>query len=134
MAAAGLSAALPGVVAAHTTLPVIGIPVNAGSVGGIDALLAVAQMPPGVPVASVGIDGVKNAALFAVRILGLHREDIAARLGEWSEKEKEGVRSVRKDLGGLPCRHDRGKGAVQEDVRPQGNGHPQAPLVRTIKT
>ncbi|NCB15299.1 MAG: 5-(carboxyamino)imidazole ribonucleotide mutase [Synergistales bacterium] len=103
VAAAGLSAALPGLVAAHTTLPVIGIPVNAGSVGGIDALLAVAQMPPGVPVASVGIDGVKNAALFAVRILGLQREDIAARLGEWSEKEKEGVRSVRKDLGGLPC-------------------------------
>ena len=55
VAAAGLSAALPGVVAAHTTLPVVGIPVNAGSVGGIDALLAVAQMPPGVPVASAGI-------------------------------------------------------------------------------
>ncbi len=103
VAAAGLSAALPGVVAAHTTLPVVGIPVNAGSVGGIDALLAVAQMPPGVPVASVGIDGVKNAALFAVRILGLHRDDIAARLEEWSEKEKEAVRSARKDLGGLPC-------------------------------
>ncbi|MBP6333112.1 MAG: 5-(carboxyamino)imidazole ribonucleotide mutase [Aminivibrio sp.] len=103
VAAAGLSAALPGVVAAHTTLPVVGIPVNAGSVGGIDALLAVAQMPPGVPVASVGIDGVKNAALFAVRILGLHRDDIVARLEEWSEKEKEAVRSARKDLGGLPC-------------------------------
>lgn len=103
VAAAGLSAALPGVVAAHTTLPVVGIPVNAGSVGGIDALLAVTQMPPGVPVASVGIDGVKNAALFAVRILGLHRDDIAAKLEEWSEKGKEAVRSVRKDLGGLPC-------------------------------
>ena len=102
IAAAGLSAALPGVVAAHTALPVVGIPVNAGSLGGLDALLSVAQMPPGVPVASVGIDGVKNAALFAVRILSLTRKDLVSRLIEWAEKEKEAVRSSRKELGGLP--------------------------------
>ena len=67
---AGLSAALPGVVAAHTDLPVIGVPISAGTLGGIDALLSIAQMPPGVPVATVGIDGSKNAAHLALRILG----------------------------------------------------------------
>jgi phosphoribosylaminoimidazole carboxylase PurE protein len=65
---AGLSAALPGVVAAHTTLPVIGVPINA-ALGGLDALLSVVQMPPGVPVACVGIDNAKNAAHLALRIL-----------------------------------------------------------------
>lgn len=66
---AGLSAALPGVVAAHTDLPVIGVPIAAGTLGGIDALLSIAQMPPGVPVATVGIDGARNAAHLALRIL-----------------------------------------------------------------
>jgi 5-(carboxyamino)imidazole ribonucleotide mutase len=70
---AGLSAALPGVVAAHTKLPVIGVPLNA-ALGGLDALLSVAQMPPGVPVACVGIDNAKNAAYLAVRIIGLSRQ------------------------------------------------------------
>lgn len=68
---AGLSAALPGVVAAHTTLPVIGVPISAGTLGGLDALLSVAQMPPGVPVAAVGIDNAKNAAHLALRIFDL---------------------------------------------------------------
>lgn len=68
---AGLSAALPGVVAAHTPLPVIGVPISAGTLGGLDALLSVAQMPPGVPVAAVGIDNAKNAAHLALRILDL---------------------------------------------------------------
>lgn len=66
---AGLSAALPGVVAAHTDLPVIGVPISAGTLGGLDALLAMAQMPPGIPVATVGIDGAPNAAHLALRIL-----------------------------------------------------------------
>lgn len=67
---AGLSAALPGVAAAHTDLPVIGVPISAGTLGGIDALLSVAQMPPGVPVACVGIDNSRNAAHLALRIIG----------------------------------------------------------------
>lgn len=67
---AGLSAALPGVVAAHTDLPVIGVPIAAGTLRGIDALLSIAQMPPGVPIATVGIDAAKNAAYLALRILG----------------------------------------------------------------
>ncbi|HWC05726.1 MAG TPA: 5-(carboxyamino)imidazole ribonucleotide mutase [Gemmatimonadota bacterium] len=70
IAAAGLAAALPGVVAAHTSLPVIGLPVGAGPLRGIDALLAIAMMPPGVPVATVGIDNGANAAHLALRILG----------------------------------------------------------------
>jgi 5-(carboxyamino)imidazole ribonucleotide mutase len=72
IAGAGLSAALPGVVAAHTDLPVIGVPLSSKTsvAGGLDALLAVTQMPPGVPVASVGVDSARNAAVLAARILG----------------------------------------------------------------
>jgi 5-(carboxyamino)imidazole ribonucleotide mutase len=69
IAGAGLSAALPGVAAAHTELPVIGVPISAGTLGGIDALLSASQMPPGVPVAAVGIDNSKNAAHLAIRII-----------------------------------------------------------------
>jgi 5-(carboxyamino)imidazole ribonucleotide mutase len=71
IAGAGLAAALPGVVAAHTDLPVIGVPLTSKTsiAGGLDALLAIAQMPPGVPVACVGVDSAKNAAVLAARIL-----------------------------------------------------------------
>lgn len=69
IAGAGMSAALPGVAAAHTDLPVIGVPVLGKSLGGLDALLSVAQMPPGVPVACVAVDGAKNAGLLAARII-----------------------------------------------------------------
>ncbi len=72
IAGAGLAAALPGVVAAHTDLPVIGVPLTSRTsiAGGLDALLAIAQMPPGVPVACVGVDSARNAAVLAARILG----------------------------------------------------------------
>jgi 5-(carboxyamino)imidazole ribonucleotide mutase len=72
IAGAGLSAALPGVVAAHTKLPVIGVPLTSSRsvAGGLDALLSIAQMPPGVPVACVGVDSARNAAVLAARILG----------------------------------------------------------------
>lgn len=71
IAAAGMAAALPGVVAAHTTLPVIGIPIHSKSLSGHDALFSIVQMPSGVPVASVAIDGGKNAAILAAQILAL---------------------------------------------------------------
>ena len=73
IAGAGLSAALPGVVAAHTDLPVIGVPLSSrlSAAGGLDALLSVVQMPPGVPVASVGVDNARNAAVLAARILSV---------------------------------------------------------------
>jgi phosphoribosylaminoimidazole carboxylase PurE protein len=72
IAGAGLAAALPGVVAAHTDLPVIGVPLTSSMsvMGGLDAMLAIAQMPPGVPVACVGVDNAKNAAVLAARIVG----------------------------------------------------------------
>ena len=72
IAGAGLAAALPGVVAAHTDLPVIGVPLTSSTsvAGGLDALLAIAQMPPGVPVACVGVDNARNAAVLAARIIG----------------------------------------------------------------
>lgn len=69
IAGAGMSAALPGVAAAHTDLPVIGVPLSGKALGGLDALLSAVQMPPGVPVGSVAIDGAKNAGLLAIRII-----------------------------------------------------------------
>lgn len=71
IAGAGMSAALPGVAAAHTDLPVIGVPILGKSLGGLDALLSAVQMPPGIPVACVAIDGAKNAGVLAVRMLSI---------------------------------------------------------------
>ena len=82
IAAAGMSAALAGVVAAHTTLPVIGIPIETKNLKGLDSLLSTVQMPPGIPVAcmSIGKSGAKNAALFALEILGISNPNISAKL------------------------------------------------------
>ncbi|NJF25561.1 5-(carboxyamino)imidazole ribonucleotide mutase [Thermococcus sp. Bubb.Bath] len=85
IAIAGLSAALPGVIAAHTTKPVIGVPVSA-KLGGLDALLSISQLPPGIPVATVGIDNGKNAAILAVEILALTDEELGKKLEEYREK------------------------------------------------
>jgi len=76
---AGLSAALPGVVASKTQRPVIGVPVSGNLMGGLDALLSIVQMPKGVPVACVGLDNGQNASLLAIRILSLHKEDSRSR-------------------------------------------------------
>ena len=80
IACAGMAAHLAGVVAAHTTRPVIGVPIASGALQGIDALLATVQMPPGVPVATVGIDGAKNAAFLAARIIALTHPEVRQRL------------------------------------------------------
>jgi phosphoribosylaminoimidazole carboxylase PurE protein len=82
IAAAGMAAHLAGILAAHTTLPVIGVPMASGALQGVDALLSTVQMPPGVPVATVGIgaSGAKNAALLAVQILALNNPALAAQL------------------------------------------------------
>ncbi len=77
IAAAGMAAHLAGAVAANTTLPVIGIPVKAACFDGLDALLSTVQMPPGIPVATVGVDGAKNAALLAAQIIAVSDEDVA---------------------------------------------------------
>ncbi len=102
VAIAGLSAALPGVVAAHTTLPVIGVPVNAGSLGGMDALLSVTQMPPGVPVAATGIDGAKNAALLAARIIALQDSSLHERLCEAVFRGGQKVKASRASISDMP--------------------------------
>ena len=82
IAGAGMAAALPGVIAAITPLPVIGVPLSA-TLQGQDALLSIAQMPPGIPVATTGIDGAMNAAVLAVRILSLADTELAERYNTW---------------------------------------------------
>ena len=82
IAAAGMAAHLAGALAANTTLPVIGIPVKGGAMDGLDALLATVQMPSGIPVATVAIDGAANAAILAAQILAVSDEDIARQLME----------------------------------------------------
>jgi len=90
IAGAGMAAHLPGVVAAHTDLPVIGVPLDSGLPGGVDALFSIVQMPPGVPVAAVAVGGSKNAAVLAARILGIKYPDVGERLKEFRKKMAEG--------------------------------------------
>jgi len=84
IAAAGMAAALPGVIAAQTTLPVIGVPIK-GMLDGLDALLSIVQMPPGIPVATVGVNGAQNAAVLACEMLALTDEALAARMREYKK-------------------------------------------------
>ena len=91
IAGAGAAAALPGVVAAHTSLPVIGVPIDATPLNGVDALYAIVQMPSGVPVATVSIDGATNAAVLAAQILALQDTALGERLAQMSEKRRESV-------------------------------------------
>ena len=92
IAAAGKAAHLAGVLAAHTTLPVIGIPVKSSTLDGLDALLATVQMPSGIPVATVAIDGAKNAALLAVQMLALSDDRLADALCEMKQQMADEVR------------------------------------------
>jgi 5-(carboxyamino)imidazole ribonucleotide mutase len=85
---AGMAAHLAGVIAGHTRLPVIGLPLSGGVVSGLDALLATVQMPPGVPVATVAVDGAKNAAMLAARILALKYPEINQALEDAAKKER----------------------------------------------
>ncbi|MDI6894414.1 MAG: 5-(carboxyamino)imidazole ribonucleotide mutase [Bacillota bacterium] len=106
IACAGLAAHLPGVIAAHTTLPVIGVPRAAGGLGGLDALLSIVQMPPGVPVASVGLDGARNAALLAAAILAVKDDGVRQRLESFRREQAAAVREKNArlaDLGMAPA-------------------------------
>ena len=91
IAAAGKAAHLGGVLAAHTTLPVIGIPIKSSTLDGLDALLATVQMPSGIPVATVAIDGADNAAILAAQMLALSEETLAAKLLEMKQQMADGV-------------------------------------------
>ena len=88
IAGAGMAAALPGVIAASTTLPVIGVPIK-GMLDGLDALLSIVQMPPGIPVATVGVNGAQNAAILALEMLALSDADLAERL----RRHKSGLKN-----------------------------------------
>ena len=98
IAIAGKSAALAGVLAAHTRVPVIGVPVKSDDLGGMDALLSTVQMPPGIPVACVAINGGENSAWLAGRILAVDDDDLSARLDEEAVKMSERVDSKDNDI------------------------------------
>ena len=97
IAAAGMAAALPGVIAAQTPLPVIGVPIK-GMLDGLDALLSIVQMPPGIPVATVSVNGAQNAAILAVEMLAMGDDSIASRLSDFKQGLKAKIEKANKDL------------------------------------
>ena len=97
IAGAGMAAALPGVIAASTTLPVIGVPIK-GMLDGLDAMLSIIQMPPGIPVATVGVNGALNAAILAAEMIALADKDLAARLKAYKQSLKEKIVKANAEL------------------------------------
>lgn len=98
IAGAGMAAHLAGVIAAHTTLPVIGVPLASGALNGVDALYATVQMPPGIPVATVAVDGGKNAAYLACSILSIKYPEIGAMLDAYREETRNQLQENSKKL------------------------------------
>ena len=98
IAAAGMAAALPGVIAASTTLPVIGVPIKGSVLDGVDALYSILQMPPGIPVATVAINGAMNAAILAMQILALSDTEIAQRFAEYKASLCKKIEKANIDL------------------------------------
>jgi 5-(carboxyamino)imidazole ribonucleotide mutase len=97
IAGAGMAAALPGVIAASTTLPVIGVPIK-GMLDGLDAMLSIIQMPPGIPVATVGVNGAQNAAILAVEMLALSDEALNRRLADYKSGLSAKIEKANKEL------------------------------------
>ena len=97
IAGAGMAAALPGVIAAGTTLPVIGVPIK-GMLDGLDAMLSIIQMPPGIPVATVGVNGAQNAAILAAEMLALSDQALAERLSHYKESLKQKIVKANEEL------------------------------------
>ena len=98
IAGAGMAAALPGVIAANTVLPVIGVPIKGAALDGVDALYSIIQMPPGIPVATVAINGALNAAILAVEILALSDARVACCLASYKEELKNKIVKANNDL------------------------------------
>ncbi len=98
IAGAGMAAHLAGVIAAHTTLPVIGVPLASGAMQGVDALHATVQMPPGIPVATVAIDGAKNAAYLACEILSIKYPEMAEALEKYREETRQTLKEKSEQL------------------------------------
>lgn len=97
IAAAGMAAALPGVIAASTPLPVIGVPIK-GMLDGLDAMLSIIQMPPGIPVATVGVNAAQNAAVLAAEMIALGDEDMAKKVDAWKAGLGAKIEKANKDL------------------------------------
>lgn len=97
IAGAGMAAALPGVIAASTTLPVIGVPIK-GMLDGLDAMLSIIQMPPGIPVATVGVNGAMNAAILATEMIALADEEVAAKLADYKAGLGKKIEKANADL------------------------------------
>ena len=98
IAAAGMAAALPGVVASQTILPVIGVPISGKNLDGMDALLSIAQMPPGIPVATVGINAAENAAILAIQILSNADMNLAQKFLKYKENLKNKIVKANEEL------------------------------------
>jgi len=98
IAGAGMAAHLAGVIAANTTLPVIGVPLKSGALNGVDALYSTVQMPPGIPVATVAVDGAKNAAYLACSILSIKYSEIAEKLEAFRKKTREALMRKSEDI------------------------------------
>ena len=98
IAAAGMAAALPGVIAANTTLPVIGVPIKGSILDGVDALYSIIQMPPGLPVATVAINGAMNAAILAIQILSLSDEELAKKFALYKDGLKNKIVKANQEL------------------------------------
>lgn len=97
IAGAGMAAALPGVIAASTSLPVIGVPIK-GMLDGLDAMLSIIQMPPGIPVATVGVNGARNAAVLAAEMMALGDEEIAKKVEQWKATLGQKIEKANKEL------------------------------------
>ena len=98
IAGAGMAAALPGVIAASTTLPVIGVPIKGSAFDGMDAMLSMIQMPPGIPVATVGVNGAMNAAILAVEIMALADASLAEKMKNYKDGLGAKIEKANKDL------------------------------------
>ena len=103
IAAAGMAAALPGVIAAGTTLPVIGVPIK-GMLDGLDAMLSIIQMPPGIPVATVGVNGAQNAAILAVEMIALSDPQVAKKLENFKAGLKDKIVKANAELASVEYR------------------------------
>ena len=104
IAAAGMAAALPGVIAAGTTLPVIGVPIK-GMLDGLDAMLSIIQMPPGIPVATVGVNGAQNAAILAVEMIALSDPQVAEKLENFKSGLKDKIVKANAELATVEYRY-----------------------------
>jgi len=104
IAGAGMAAALPGVIAASTTLPVIGVPIK-GMLDGLDALLSIIQMPPGIPVATVGVNAAQNAAILAAEMLALSDMDVAQRLCDYKQGLKQKIVKANAELSDIQFKY-----------------------------